>query len=365
MTAPEMSNQLSIDPAYARVAAVSPPATPTPTTQSFPPTHQPPPNQQQGQFQPAYFQQYPRSYGQPFQSYNAPQGQTPFTQQPPNQFQQQQQYQQQFQQQQQQPQYVANAVKAWVYTKLALHAADIILCICAIAISFSLGGHGTAGYAFVLCTPIFFVAFIWDVAEIMTWLLRKRQAGIHPGAHVAMSLLIWMAAAVVGGIQSAFVGFSVYDDYDTSGTCWDSGRQESVDCDDDSDRYGSVRAKFLAVAVFSCLVWLVHFILFVGACVDTAKRNAALRRVMVVAPPYWGHAVQGWQPMPQQYYPQQGTAAPGQQQAQQNIPLQTRSPAPAEQSAKGKEVDTGVLSTQPPAPQGGGVTEYYSPSQTR
>lgn len=142
MTTPQPLNQLPIDPAYARVAAVSPPGTPT-----FPPTHQPP---QQGQ--PAYFQQY----GQPFQSY--PQNQQQQQQQHFTQYQQQQFQQQAFfappNQQAHVPQYVANAVKAWVYTKLALHAIDIVLCICAIALSFSLGAHGTVGYAYLVCTPV-------------------------------------------------------------------------------------------------------------------------------------------------------------------------------------------------------------------
>lgn len=208
----------------------------------------------------------------------------------------------------------------------------------------------------------FFVALIWDFAEIMTWLLRKRKAGIHPGAHVAMSLLIWLAAAVVGGIQSAFVAYSVYDDYDSSSTCRDSSRNEYVDCD---DRYAATRGRFLAVAIFSCLVWLVHFTLFVGACVDTAKRNAALRRVMVVAPPYWGHAVQGWQPMPQQgNQQQQYVPVQGQKQEQEtphvSIPMQTRAP---EHSVKGKEVDRGQSSTQSVAPEA--ITEYDTPGQMR
>ncbi|KAK7420899.1 hypothetical protein QQX98_002463 [Neonectria punicea] len=342
-------------------AGVSTPTpTPPPLTQQLLQPAGDQQQQQQGQFQPAHFQQYPRSYGQPFQPYDANQQQQQFQQQ-------QQQFQQQYQQQQQVPVYVANALKAWVYTKLAMHAADIICCICAIALAFSINSDNESRYVFILCTPIFFFALIWDAAEIITWLSRKRVAGIHPGAHVGVSLIVWLGAAIVSGIQSAFVGYVVHGGSDT---CWDADDQDYVDC---GSPYGASAARFTAAAVFAGLVFLLHFTLFVGACVDTAKRNAARRRVMVVGPPYWGGPMaQGWQPMPQ-YYPQhqppqspglqnmmnpeqQHMMAPGQQ--DQSIPLQDRSQG-VEQTGYGKE---GQSSTQPA---NRGVTEYYSPAETR
>ncbi|KAI5458765.1 hypothetical protein BGZ63DRAFT_407150 [Mariannaea sp. PMI_226] len=343
--APEMSTQ-TIDPVYMRAAATSPPGTPTPST------HQQQQQQQgQGQFQPGYYQQYPAAYGQPFQPYPLAQGQSMSTQQP--------QYQQQYGQQETQ-----NA-KGWVFTKLALHALDIIICICGIGISFSIGNNNLSGPAFYICSVIYFAALIWDVAEFGTWFARNRQTGIHPGAHVAVSLLIWLGAAIIGGIESTFVAVTAYD-YESNSQCYDSDRRVYVNCNNE-DPYKDQRGKFLAVAVFTCLVWLIHFILFVGACVDTAKRNAAMRRVMVVAPPYWPQAVQGWQPMPQYYPPQQNMREPAQsQQQQQNIPLQTRSPAPTDENdkGKGKDVERGESSTQPTtAPAGSSVVEYYTPSQ--
>lgn len=198
------------------------------------------------------------------------------------------------------------------------------------------------------------MALVWDAAEIITWLCRKRVAGIHPGAHVGVSLIIWLGAACIGGIQSAYVTYTTHD----SDTCYDSESDEYVDCRSSS-------GQMIAAAAFACLVWLLHFTLFVGACIDTAKRNAANRRqVVVVGPPYWGPMAQGWQPMPQ-YYPQhQPPQSPGQQhmmmpaQQDQNIPLQDRSPA-AEQTGYGKE---GESSTQPA---NRGITEYYTPSETR
>ncbi|KPM42184.1 hypothetical protein AK830_g4391 [Neonectria ditissima] len=326
----------SVQPEYTRAATSTPTPTSPPATQQLPPGQQQQfsDSQQQGQFQPAYFQPYDASQQQQFQHFQQHQ---------------QQQFQQQLQQQQQHPVYVANALKAWVYTKLALHAASIICSICVIALSFSMPDADDTRYVFILCTPIFFLALIWDAAEIVTWLVRKRVAGIHPGAHVGVSLIIWLGAACIGGIQSAYVSLTAHDNDDD--TCWDSGSQEYVDCQSSSS------SALIAAAAFACLVWFLHFTLFVGACVDTAKRNAAnRRRVVVVGPPYWGPMAQGWQPMPQHCPPQ----SPGLQQTMmpvqsQNIPLQDRS-----QTGYGKE--GGQSSAQPAS---GGITEYYSPSETR
>lgn len=352
------SNAVSMDTTTTTSSPLPPPPTQQPPQQQIPGTQQQQP-QMQGQFQPAYFQQYPGAYGQPFQPYNPqalPQGQ--FQQPTAGQF---QQYQQ-FQQQQQHPAYVANAVKAWVLTRIALHAADIICCIVAIGISFHVGTFSETGYIFTLCTPIFFLALVWDLAEIITWFCRKRKAGIHPGAHVGVSLIIWLGAAIVGGIQAAFVAYVVNDSSD----CWDYESQSYESCTSSSS-YDGQAGLFTAVAVFSCLVWLIHFTLFINGCIETARRNRANRRVVtVVAPPYWGPMAHGWQPMPQ-YYAQtpqsqgQNTTVP-----QHNIPLQIRSPTEQQQTGNGKQPEQPIVndkqgesSTQPANP---AITEYYTPS---
>ncbi|CAM1507587.1 Fc.00g072280.m01.CDS01 [Cosmosporella sp. VM-42] len=282
--------------------------------------------QQQGQFQFQPYQQYAQSYGQPFQPY-----------QPPP--------QQQYTQQQQQPVEVPTN-KVWEWTKLGLHIASIVLCTCGLAITFSLIGHGGVGRVALACCPVLILALIWSIAELITRCVRKFKAGIHPGAHVALSLLIWLSLGTTGGIEATLV--AVTGDRDYGSNCWDYDTQDYVDCE---PAFSGKRPQFVAVTVFTCLVFLVHFILFVGACIDTAKRNAAARRpIMVVAAPQnWGQMAQGWQPMPQYGGPQgQYMSVP-----QQNIPLQTRSPSPGvEQEGKGKEVE------QTPTH---GVREFYTP----
>ncbi|KAF7552661.1 hypothetical protein G7Z17_g4187 [Cylindrodendrum hubeiense] len=355
------SNAVSLPtPTTSRSPAPPPPTQQPPQQQTAPGTQQQQP-QMQGEFQPVYFKQDPRAYGQPFQPYTA----QPYNAQalPQGQFQPAQVGQfPQYQQQQPVPTYVANAITAWTWAKIILHAFDIICCIVAIGISFSFGTYSEGGYAFVLCTPIFFLALVWDSAEIITWLLRKRKAGIHPGAHVGVSLIVWLGAAIVGGMQATFIALVISDNSD----CWEYESQSYVSC---ASSYTGGSGLFIAVAVFSCLVWLIHFTLFVCACMDTARRNRNRRIVTVVAPPYWGPMAQGWQPMPQ-YYPQ--TAVPQNQgqntnttAPQLNIPLQNRSPAEG-QTGNGKAPEQPIVndkqgesSTQPVHPS---INEYYTPS---
>lgn len=193
----------------------------------------------------------------------------------------------------------------------------------------------------------FVLALIWDLAEFITRFVRKFKAGIHPGAHVALTLILWLAAGVAGGLEGALLGMEYRND------CYDFDTDELVSC------WGGKRGQMIGVTVVTCLVWLIQFILFIGACIDTAKHNAfAKRPIMVVNPPYWGPMAQGWQQMPQNYGPQQGQymAVP-----QQGFPLQTRSPSPSPrmttEEGTGKEPMRRLRQ-----PQGhSGVTEFYTP----
>ncbi|KAF5541846.1 hypothetical protein FMEXI_7770 [Fusarium mexicanum] len=294
--APESSTQTDPAPATA-------PAAP-PTAQYAPQTYA-----QQQQQQPG-FQQDPRSYGPPY---------APYPQQPA--------------QQQWTPPRVAES-KAWMITKLTLHGIDIVCCIVGLGLTGALRSTETLGLVALGACPLFVVATIWDIAELATRFGRKWKAGIHPGAHVAISLFIWLGAAIVGGLESTFSAY--YNEFDyLDEDCEYNSSQGRYICTS-SDKVGSKRTLFIALSVFTCLVWLWHFILFVGACIDTQKRNAAMRRPVTMVfggPAYWGPGAQGFQQVPQYYGPPQG----------QNIPMQNWAPP---QMGNGKEP---MAATQPAA----------------
>ncbi|KAF4449569.1 hypothetical protein F53441_7135 [Fusarium austroafricanum] len=265
-----------------------------------------PPNAQQpaqtyAQQQQPGFQQDPRSYGPPY----AP-------------------YQQQPVQQQWTPPRVPET-KAWMITKIALHGVDIVSCIIGLALTGAIRRTETLGLIALGACPIFVVAMIWDIAEIATRFGRKWKAGIHPGAHVAMSLFIWLAASVVGGIESTLSFY--WSDFDYLDESCEYDRREGRYVCTNTGKVASKHALFVALSVFTCLVWLWHFILFVGACIDTQKRNAAMKRPVTMVfggPAYWGPGAQGFQQVPQYYMPPQG----------QQIPMQNWAP---QQNGNGKE----------------------------
>lgn len=107
---------------------------------------------------------------------------------------------------------------------------------------------------------------IWSAAEIITLACRRFVAGIHPGAHVGLSLLLWLGCATAVGVVI------------------------------DSSHYR--KRSYIDTAVIAIIVAVIHLALFIGACVDTAKRNSLANRPVMPAhgPPYM---LPGWQPMPQ------------------------------------------------------------------
>lgn len=135
------------------------------------------------------------------------------------------------------------------------------------------------------------------------------------------------------------------------------------DDDDCDDKLSGVRTKILAALGFAIVVGLLHFALFVGACVDTHKHNAAASRAILVMtqPQNWGAMAQGWQPMPPN-----GTMPPH----GQNIPLQdqTYSPRPvaSDGAVAGADNGSGIRAPEPshgPPQQTPNVTEFYTPTR--
>jgi hypothetical protein len=221
--------------------------------------------------------------------------------------------------------------KGWGFTKDGFQTASVIICIIGIGMSASLGDVGYG--ALIINLPIFGFALAWGAAELILRARRKfARPAVHPGAHVAFSLIIWLAAGFAGGIQATFDAIYRRDDW----TCYDD---ETGDYDAPcGPRWGDRQALYTGVAVLLCLLCIIHFVLFVGACSDTAKHNAAARaQVMIMQPPVWGPG-QGYQPIPYQgqqfqqqpqYFQQQQQYPQGQEQ----IPMGSRNPEQGAPSA--------------------------------
>ncbi|KND90236.1 hypothetical protein TOPH_05252, partial [Tolypocladium ophioglossoides CBS 100239] len=282
---------------------------------------------------------YPGSYGEPFIPYNE-------NQQQPQQF-------------ATLPRPVVPERKAWRITKDVLHVLAIVTSIMGLGFGFSLLSYGfDSAIGTIAACPLFVVALIWSVAEEITRWVRNWGAGIHPGAHVGMSLFLWLASGVVGGLLAALASLNYLNQSDNNSSYNDPSNYEPLN--------GGSWPRFLAVVVLMLVLWLVHFIIFVGACIDTAKRNAAKSKpIMVVAqPPYWGPTPQqGWQqPMTQPVYPSQHTHY--QQPQFQGMPVHPQATSPRAVSGDGQGSGNGkqpeMVKQSTPADHG--VREFYTPA---
>lgn len=291
---------------------------------------------------PGPYAQYPQSYGMPFQPYQQPQIMVhpqPMIAQP---------YPETL------PQPEENRRQLIGY--IVAHSVLIVFSLCDIGLSLSLLKYGTYNDAALvaLCTIVVpGMALLWSASELITRAVRSNHVGIHPGAHVGVLLLIWLGAAIVGGIGATYVAFmNVYDDY-RSGSCWNDSTFSYEECDhDDEKEYAHSRNILIATVAFKFLVLVISFALFVRACIDTHRKNRAGRQVVFIQAPYWpGPAAQGWQQMPNMQGPvPQGNHA----QHTQNIPIQTRNSTQPQPSTQG----AGEVQSPQPAV----MHEYYTPT---
>ena len=177
-----------------------------------------------------------------------------------------------------------------------------------LALFFSLIGLATGGYSWYFCLFLlvpFALSIIWNLANVIRRLTARTP--VHPGANVALDLIIWLlffcflgltytiAAAAVYLAKSgnanhtsgtytstsfgggSYVQTCDYDDKDGDlATCTfrgANGSELTINVDELKTRGGVAFAS----CVFGTASILFHFILFVIACVDTHRRRHADR----------------------------------------------------------------------------------------
>jgi len=85
----------------------------------------------------------------------------------------------------------------WV-SKFILRVLAIVFDIVIMAIAGSMAEHGVLGPLFyIIIFPPVALSLIWNVAEGICILARGGRRGIHPGANVALDLIIWLALTVI------------------------------------------------------------------------------------------------------------------------------------------------------------------------
>ncbi|KAL7963823.1 hypothetical protein V8C34DRAFT_266646 [Trichoderma compactum] len=200
-------------------------------------------------------------------------------------------------------------IKPWEITKTVFHVLSVLLAATGIGLGFSSLNFTYFAYTVVIsAAPPCIIALLWSLVELVVRAARKFQKdGTHPGAHIALSLIIFLVATVLTSLFGPWFQDSWGTEYSTQscGDQWNSTLQTAVwtcttDDDDDATKYvfSHERSVSTAVAVVTYLLAAIHFTLFVGACVDTSRVNAAASRpIYVIGQPQMMQ--QGWQPIPQ------------------------------------------------------------------
>ncbi|ODA76852.1 hypothetical protein RJ55_07368 [Drechmeria coniospora] len=176
--------------------------------------------------------------------------------------------------------------------KVALHLFCIVCCIVGLAVGFIvLSGTWFGFLAAVLTCSLCGPAIVWSLAETITLWVRKWHHGMHPGAHVAVSLLICLTAMGFGvgigsmGSQLAHIEEAVAAANATGSTSLGDSAQWLEQWQDQQPGPGSstpIPGRLFGLSAVLVSISLVHLFLFVRACVDTHRRNKA-GSVMVVS----------------------------------------------------------------------------------
>ncbi|KAH9904037.1 hypothetical protein F4778DRAFT_78213 [Xylariomycetidae sp. FL2044] len=185
---------------------------------------------------------------------------------------------------QQPPRVVPQISKPWQITKIVFASLSIVFSIILLGISIATtAGADLLSYVAVWTAPQAGIAIIWSTAELITICARAGHRGIHPGAHVALHLLLWLGFCVAQGLNGFILASSLaYNAYYDS---YDDYYSDYYGYDDYDYSYSPRYISYLqAVLAFTALLIIVHFFLFVRACVETAQRNSMARPVYMMPP---------------------------------------------------------------------------------
>ncbi|KAF5128553.1 hypothetical protein E5D57_009494 [Metarhizium anisopliae] len=159
----------------------------------------------------------------------------------------------------------------------SVHVLVMVMSIIGMAFDFSLVRITARVYraSAVVAALLFIMAFFWSLAELIVRGKCNWKAGIHPGVHVVVCLVLSLFAVFVGATLATFADLGCRN---TSGWC--------------DDRH--VAPMVVGSPVLALLLAAVEFILFVVACADTLALIRRLRSVAIASGPYSAPPPQWW-----------------------------------------------------------------------
>ncbi|KAL2265063.1 hypothetical protein VTJ83DRAFT_7573 [Remersonia thermophila] len=160
----------------------------------------------------------------------------------------------------------------WV-TKFIFRVLQLILSATVIGQTGAMYSQGAwYGLQVVCIIPVTGLSTGWALAEGIALLARDGHRGIHPGANVAIDLVIWLAVipaiTLVYIVNPMYPGWGTYDYYEAK-------YNSSYRYNKAADGLG------LAALILEGFLGAFHFVTFVIACVETNRRNSRARIVVV------------------------------------------------------------------------------------
>lgn len=181
--------------------------------------------------------------------------------------------------------------RTWLTTKLALTSLSIFCCIVVLGISIGLAvDPDVQSYVVVWTAPQAGAALLWSIAESATLCAlrapKPTHRGIHPGAHVAVQLLLWLSFGAGLGLTARLlkfaVAFTASDDPDVY------PEYNAYYYGENEDNYEYYSDSYIhsmeALVAFLVFLIIIHLFLFARACVETVniKRDRKTKAAAII-----------------------------------------------------------------------------------
>ncbi|KAI1456360.1 hypothetical protein F4805DRAFT_458786 [Annulohypoxylon moriforme] len=169
--------------------------------------------------------------------------------------------------------------RTWPLARIVLISLSTVLCAVVLGITIALATNpAVRSYVVVWTAPQAGAALLWFGIEAITaYTGGKNRQDIHPGAHVAVQLLLWLGFSAGIGLTACILAFALsFDDVDPY--------------PENYGYYGKGGYKYYseyyihsmeAVITFLGLLIIIHFLLFAGACVETLRLKREGNTVVV------------------------------------------------------------------------------------
>lgn len=169
--------------------------------------------------------------------------------------------------------------RIWPLARIVLTSLSTAFCVVVLGVSIALAADpAVQSYVVVWTAPQAGAALLWSGIEIVTaYTGGKSRRDIHPGAHLVVQLLLWLGFSAGVGLTACILGFALsFDDSDPYPENYDYYGRGGY------EYYSQYYVHSMeAVIAFLSLLIIVHFLLFVGACVGTSRRRGSRNTTVV------------------------------------------------------------------------------------